>query len=67
MTLGTKEDPWDWEKRAWTNSGSSFQAHKSKRPRNCLHMVVALLGTLFSVPLLEVYNYNKTMYEKQCW
>ena len=51
-------------RQAWTNSGSSSQAHKSKSPRNCLCMVVALLGTLFSVPLLVVYNYNKTMYEK---
>ena len=64
MALGTKEH---WEKRVWTNSGSSSQTHKYKSPRNCLHMVVVLSGLLFSVPLLEVYNYNQPTYEKQYW
>ena len=43
MTLGTKEH---WEKRAWTNSGSSSQAHKSKNPRNVFSKVFTYIQSL---------------------
>ena len=64
MTLGTQEHR---EGRAGTNTGPSPQTPEARSLRNVPpHMVVSLLGALFSAPLLEVYNYNQPISEKQC-
>lgn len=58
MTLGTQEHR---EGRACTNMGPASQTPEAESLRN----VPPTWWSPFSAPLLEVYNYNQLITEKQ--